>query len=87
MNAPDPTPLPFQSTEYFRFVLLRPDRAAIEADWIVRALLHPEAEREQGDGRFRRWVYILEVQRFLRVVVLPDGKTVHNAFFDRGFRR
>jgi hypothetical protein len=23
--------------------------------------------------------------RHLRVVLLPDGETVHNAFFDRGF--
>jgi hypothetical protein len=24
--------------------------------------------------------------RYLRVVLLPDGETVHNAFFDRGFK-
>jgi len=24
--------------------------------------------------------------RYLRVVTLEDGETVHNAFFDRGFR-
>jgi hypothetical protein len=24
--------------------------------------------------------------RVLRVVLLPDGETVHNAFFDRSFR-
>jgi len=23
--------------------------------------------------------------RFLRVVLLPDGETIHNAFFDRRF--
>ena len=25
--------------------------------------------------------------RFLRVVTLDDGETIHNAFFDRGFRK
>jgi len=25
--------------------------------------------------------------RFLRVVLLADGETVHNAFFDRGFEQ
>jgi hypothetical protein len=25
--------------------------------------------------------------RYLRVVTLADGETVHNAFFDRGFRQ
>jgi len=24
--------------------------------------------------------------RYLRVIVLDDGETVHNAFFDRGFK-
>jgi hypothetical protein len=27
-----------------------------------------------------------ERPRFLRVVTLEDGETVHNAFFDRNFR-
>jgi hypothetical protein len=25
-------------------------------------------------------------ERYLRVVLLPDGETVHNAFFDRGYK-
>lgn len=37
-------------------------------------------------GRIRRWVLIPEREgRYLRVVLLADGETVHNAFFDRGF--
>ena len=28
-----------------------------------------------------------DTPRILRVVTLADGETVHNAFFDRGFRR
>ena len=27
------------------------------------------------------------VSRFLRVVTLADGETIHNAFFDRRFRK
>jgi hypothetical protein len=27
-----------------------------------------------------------EVHRYLRVILLDDEETVHNAFFDRGFR-
>jgi hypothetical protein len=48
--------------------------------------MEPAAEHEQGDGRIRRWAYIPEAQRVLRVVLLADGETVHNAFFDRRFR-
>jgi hypothetical protein len=40
----------------------------------------------QTDGRIRRWARIEEAEgRWLRVVLLADGETVHNAFFDRGF--
>jgi len=36
--------------------------------------------------RFQRWVSIPEMEnRYLRVILLPDGETVHNAFFDRRF--
>lgn len=81
-----PEPPPFRTTEYFRAVRQRADRARIRDVWILRALRSPLAEQTQGDGRIRRWIYILEEQRFLRVVLLPDGETVHNVFFDRRFR-
>lgn len=63
----------------------RPDRAPIKMEWIERAIQHPEREHVQLDGRIRRWARIPEAEgRWLRVVLLPDGETVHNAFFDRG---
>ena len=47
---------------------------------------NPLREQIQADGRIRRWVKIEEMEgRYLRVVLLPDGETVHNAFFDRRF--
>jgi hypothetical protein len=42
--------------------------------------------RVDGDvGRVRRCVYTEEERRYLRVVLLADRETVHNAFFDRRF--
>ena len=76
----------FKSTEYFRHTRARPDRSHIRDEWIVLAIREPVTETVQGDGRIRRWVYIPEEQRHLRVVLLADGETVHNAFFDRRFR-
>ena len=76
----------FKSTEYFRYTRNRPDRLTIRDEWIVLAIQQPLAEAVQADGRVRRWVYIPEEQRYLRVVLLADGETVHNAFLDRGFR-
>ena len=75
----------FESTEYFRHARERPDRIAIRDEWILRAIRDPLAEAIQLDGRVRRWVYIPEERRYLRVVLLADGETVHNAFFDRRF--
>jgi len=33
----------------------------------------------------RYWIRVPEADRYLCVVTLEDGKTVHNAFFDRDF--
>jgi len=58
----------------------------IEETWLARAIARPEHERVQADGRIRRWVRVPEAGgRWLRVVLLADGETVHNAFFDRSF--
>jgi hypothetical protein len=74
-------------TRYFLSVRSRPDRAPIRLDWIDRTVRHPQSETVQSDGRIRRWARIPEAgNRWLRVVLLADGETVHNAFFDRGFR-
>lgn len=73
-------------TDYFRQTRQRPDRACIREEWLLLAIQHPVAESFQADGRIRRWVYISEVSRYLRVVLLADGLTVHNAFFDRRFK-
>jgi hypothetical protein len=55
-------------------------------EWVQHVIEHPLREVIQADGRIRRWARIEEMEgRYLRVVLLPDGETVHNAFFDRSF--
>jgi len=55
--------------------------------WIERVISNPTFEFVQQDGRIRRWARVPEMgDRYLRVVLLIDGETVHNAFFDRSFR-
>lgn len=74
-------------TRYFETIRSRPDRAIIEDEWILRTIQFPEREEIQTDGRIRRWKRIDEMQgRYLRVILLSDGETVHNAFFDRRFK-
>ena len=75
-----------KTTQYFRAMQARPDRAVITDEWIQRAVEQPLREVVQADGRIRRWAQIREMDnRFLRVVLLADGETIHNAFFDRDF--
>jgi hypothetical protein len=71
-------------TQYFLHTRGRPDRAMIREEWIQRVMQQPAKEAIQADGRIRRWGKIPEMQnRVLRIILLPDGETVHNAFFDR----
>jgi len=75
-----------KTTQYFDSIRIRPDRAVIRDEWLQRAISAPIREVVQEDGRIRRWVAIPEMEnRYLRVILLPDGETVHNAFFDRRF--
>jgi hypothetical protein len=74
-------------TRYFEALRNRPDRATIQADWIQYVVDHPAKEEIQKDGRIRRWASIDKMDgRYLRVILLEDGETVHNAFFDRSFK-
>jgi hypothetical protein len=50
------------------------------------AVERPIREEHQSDSRIRRWTYVDAEARYLRVVLLDDGETVHNAFFDRNFK-
>jgi len=73
-------------TQYFLHVRTRPDRAIIKNEWIKDTIDHPFHTEVQSDGRIRKWKKITEEDKFLRVILLPDGETVHNAFFDRSFK-
>jgi hypothetical protein len=75
-----------KTTQYFKAMRVRPDRAIIQEEWIQRVIDHPVKEKIQKDDRIRRWAPIAEMGgKYLRVILLPDGQTVHNAFFDRSF--
>jgi hypothetical protein len=73
-------------TRYFEAVRQRPDRAVIQEAWMRRAIDSPIRQVIQADGRIRRRCQVPEMNnRYLRVILLSDGETVHNAFCDRGF--
>ena len=74
-----------ETTNYFRNdVMVK--RPYIKTEWLELALTMPiRREVQSDDGRIRQWVWIDELGRYLRVVTLEDGTTVHNAFPDRRF--
>jgi len=73
-------------TRYFEAIRTRPERSVIRDEWIERAIHTPLREAIQADGRIKRWTQVPEMEnRYLRIVLLSDGETVHNAFFDRRF--
>lgn len=76
-----------KTTRYFDFIRMRPDRQFILDEWILQVIKNPLRIRTQQDMRIRLWGKISQAgDRFLRVVLLEDGETVHNAFFDRNFK-
>jgi len=78
-----------KKTRYFEEQVLR-KRPYILRDWCQDVLGRPLRREVQADGRIRFWGRIVAAgesrPRYLRVVTLEDGETVHNAFFDRNFR-
>jgi len=73
-------------TQYFLFVRQRPDKVIIKDEWILKTINNPLKTEVQTDGRIRKWSYIEEMGKYLRVILLEDGETIHNAFFDRSFK-
>lgn len=76
----------FKTTQYFSFTRKREDRQQIKDEWILQAIESPIEESVQSDGRIRRWALIEAENKYLRVILLEDEETVHNAFFDRRFK-
>lgn len=72
-----------KTSQYFEFTRKRKDRARINVAWIKLVIDNPERVEIQSDGRIRKWARIPEEGKYLRVILLEDGETVHNAFFDR----
>jgi hypothetical protein len=76
-----------KATKYSQTIRKRPDREIIIAEWIQRMIEEADSRQLQAYGRIRRWGKIPEMEGwFRRVVLLPDGETVHNAFFDGGYK-
>ena len=74
-----------EQTEYFKRRVVQ-ERPYVRLEWCEEAVRDPQATEVQLDGRVRFWRFVPELNKYLRVVTLPDRLTLHNAFPDRSFR-
>ncbi|MBF0537313.1 MAG: hypothetical protein HQL03_03565 [Nitrospirae bacterium] len=70
-------------TEYFKNEVLR-KRPYLTVEMCRVVIANPVRKEEQSDGRIRFWGRIGD--KYLRVVTLEDGVTIHNAFIDGRFK-
>lgn len=72
-----------KTPRYFEEQVLakRPYPKREECAMALTNYVHREVQLE--DGRMRYWSFGEELGRYLRVVTLADGETVHKAFPDR----
>lgn len=75
-----------KTTQYFEYTRKRADRAQIKEEWIKYVIENPIKTVTQSDGRIKKWAKIQNVNKYLRIILLDDGETIHNAFFDRNFK-
>ncbi len=75
-----------RTTPYFRNEILR-KRPYLKIEICRKVIGNPIKKETQSDGRIRFWGKIETMEnKYLRVVTLEDGITIHNAFLDRGFK-
>lgn len=74
-----------KTTRYFEEQVIR-KRPYLKRIWCEEAIRNPHHKELQDDGRIRYYYYVAELGKFLRVVTLEDGETVHNAFPDRDYK-
>lgn len=74
-----------EATDYFRNdVLLK--RAYLSTELCRWVIQHQVRREVQPDGRIRYWAFEPTLGKWIRVVTLADGTTLHNAFPDRRFK-
>lgn len=73
-----------KTTRYFDREVRR-RRPYLQDAWLERAVDEPEFTEVQPNGRIRHWTFVEALGKYLRVVTLSDGETIHTAFPDRGF--
>ena len=70
-------------SKFFIYSLVCRSIRRIDLHYIIE---NPIKTEIQSDGRIKKWAKIEAEGKYLRVILLEDEETVHNAFFDRSFK-
>ena len=73
------------TTRHFEQVLRQ--RPEIKREWCERIAIDRTFTEMMPSGRIRCWGWVEEVNHYVRVVLLEDGKTLHTAMIDSKFKR
>lgn len=73
-------------TDYFKNSILpkRPEFADREVD-VIEWIRHPSVIELQSDGRKKLFARDNKIGKWVRIILLEDGETIHNIFYDRDF--
>ncbi len=63
-----------------------PKRPYLTEELLCRIISNPLKKENQANGWIKLWGYSSEHDKYVRVILLEDGETVHTAFFDRNFK-
>ena len=63
-----------------------PQRSYLKEEWLKTVIENPIKKEVQQDGKIRFWGYVESLGKYIRVVTLEDGETIHTAFPDRNFK-
>jgi len=66
---------------------MRLRQRGIRREWCERVLANPIEVRQQDNGMYQMWGFIVEWGKYLRIVMLEDKETLHTALPDRRYGR
>jgi len=74
-------------TDYFKnSILTRRSEFLDREDSISEWINHPSKIETQEDGRKKLFARDDQTGKWVRIVLLEDGKTIHNIFYDRSYK-
>ena len=65
---------------------VHPKRPYLTIDLLEKILSKPIRVELQDDKRMKLWGFSSKYNKYIRIVLLEDGETIHTAFFDRNFK-